>query len=231
MLRRSVAPLARRTYTFQSVKIQPQQFGGKFSFLTNAGKKSVSPTIIPLTRGAYAPLRSSNPTRQYHSELLQARQNGGKSAMFYGAAGVGAGLLLIALFADGKSTTTSAVQGYSDDVRARINATYGYLAAGVGFTAAAATAMFRSGVAARMMMMNPWVLLGGSMVATIGSMMATMSIDYNNTIPKHLAWAVFNTAVAASLAPIGAVGGPIVVKVYSSFELFLFLSLFFSLIF
>eukprot|EP00211_Chloroparvula_japonica_P007337 CAMPEP_0119131684 /NCGR_PEP_ID=MMETSP1310-20130426/10520_1 /TAXON_ID=464262 /ORGANISM="Genus nov. species nov., Strain RCC2339" /LENGTH=332 /DNA_ID=CAMNT_0007122275 /DNA_START=106 /DNA_END=1104 /DNA_ORIENTATION=- len=140
-----------------------------------------------------------------------------RDLILYGGAGAVAGVLLLGIMADGSSKSSSVVVDhpqtmYSTTARKRISATYAYLAGGIGYTAAAATAMFRSGIAYKMMQMNPWLLLGGSLVATIGTMIGTQAIPYNNTIPKHLMWLGFNTCIAASLAPMGVLGGPLVLK-------------------
>jgi FtsH-binding integral membrane protein len=131
--------------------------------------------------------------------------------LMYGAAGAAAGLMLLGVFADGNRGQRD-VTAYTSIEKSRIHATYSYLLGGVVSTGAIATAMFRAGFAARMLSMNPWVMLGGSLVLTIGTMIGTQAISYHNTLPKHAMWLAFNTCIAASLAPLGFLGGPLVMK-------------------
>ena len=93
-----------------------------------------------------------------------------------------------------------------------MHSAYTYLLGSVASTAGMATYMFKSGFAARIMSLNPWVSLGGSLVLTIGTMLGTQMISYENTLPKHAMWLAFNSCIAASLAPLGYLGGPIVLK-------------------
>lgn len=50
------------------------------------------------------------------------------------------------------------------------------------------------------------------MAAIIGTGMLARSIDYNNTIPKHLAWALHAGVMGAVLAPLVFVGGPVLFR-------------------
>jgi len=97
-------------------------------------------------------------------------------------------------------------------VQARIRNTYLYLGGSLAFTAAAARAFFNSGLAYRMAAMNPWLLFGLSFAGIIGTSTLTQMIPYDNVIPKHLALGSFCCAVAASLCPLVAVGGNILLQ-------------------
>eukprot|EP00161_Ancyromonas_sigmoides_P012020 TRINITY_DN304_c0_g1_i3.p2 TRINITY_DN304_c0_g1~~TRINITY_DN304_c0_g1_i3.p2 ORF type:complete len:352 (+),score=152.45 TRINITY_DN304_c0_g1_i3:120-1175(+) len=118
-----------------------------------------------------------------------------------GASAVGLLLNAASGFASGDA---AGADGFDTTTRKRLTATYLYVAGGLGATAAAAVALFRAGVP-RMMAARPFVFLGLSVVATMGSSMLLHSIDYGSTVPKHLAWLVFNGAIAASLCPLVAV--------------------------
>lgn len=93
-------------------------------------------------------------------------------------------------------------------VRHRVHLTYGYLAGGLGLTAAAAVAASRI----------PWIMNLVSrgtlpvMFLTIGTMIATTtlthSIRYDNLVPKHMAWALHSAVMGAVLAPMCMLGGP-----------------------
>ena len=97
-------------------------------------------------------------------------------------------------------------------VQARIRNTYLYLGGSLAVTAVAAKAFFNSGLAYRMAAMNPWLLFGVSFAGIIGTNMITHMIPYEDTIPKHLALGAFCCAVAASLCPVVAVGGELLLQ-------------------
>ena len=54
--------------------------------------------------------------------------------------------------------------------RAYLNETFAHTGLGVGIIGVAATALHRSGWSYRLMTMNPWLVIGGSLVLSIGSM-------------------------------------------------------------
>lgn len=82
-----------------------------------------------------------------------------------------------------------------------LNRTFQYTGAGLIVTALTARGLFRSGFAIRMMQSSPWLVLGVGLVGSIGSMMATFAIPYDNTVPKHAAWMAFAATQGALLAP------------------------------
>ena len=95
----------------------------------------------------------------------------------------------------------------------RLRGTYGYLAGSLATTAVAARAIFQSGLAARMMAMNPIVLGIGSMVGIIGTMYLTRSISYHESpVAKHLALGSFIGFQALMMAPLAALGGPLLLR-------------------
>ena len=61
-------------------------------------------------------------------------------------------------------------------------------------TALAARAMFRNGFAFRIMSANPWVVLGVSLMGSIGTMMGAMYTPPENTLLKHTFWLVSKRA-------------------------------------
>ncbi|PCH34027.1 hypothetical protein WOLCODRAFT_63835 [Wolfiporia cocos MD-104 SS10] len=77
-----------------------------------------------------------------------------------------------------------------------------YAGAGLGVTAVVARSLFRSGAAFRIMSANPWVVLGVSLVGSIGTMMGVMYTPPENTILKHTFWLGFNACQAAVLSPL-----------------------------
>lgn len=101
---------------------------------------------------------------------------------------------------------------WPDYIRKRVQRTFGYFGGGIAITAGAASALYASGVANRFIVKSPMMFMGVTFVGTIASMMATMSIDYENTAAKHVAWLAFNTCMGLSLVPICAMGGPLLAR-------------------
>lgn len=83
-----------------------------------------------------------------------------------------------------------------------LNKTFSYVGVGLGITAASAFALHRSGVSYRIMRANPWVVIGGSLVATVGCMYMAYSTSPASTGAKHFWWSAFNVAQSATLSPL-----------------------------
>lgn len=82
-----------------------------------------------------------------------------------------------------------------------LNSTFTYLGVGLTMTAGAAYALHRFGYSARIMMANPWLVLGVGLVASISGMMGAQALP-----PSHPAkvpcWMLFNLSQAAVLSPL-----------------------------
>ena len=153
-----------------------------------------------------------------------------------GAVGV-LSIAAINIVSDNVSNTSAASDSFADPVQRRLRGCYGYVAASLAGTAVAAGAIFRSGLAYRLMAMNPMVVGIGSMigiigalsfpltfnqwqqyaqflmVSIIGTMMLTRSIDYHTSpVAKHLALASFVGMQALMMAPLAALGGPLLLR-------------------
>jgi len=61
--------------------------------------------------------------------------------------------------------------------RAYLNDTFLHTGLGIGIIALSARAMFQSGFVYRMMATNPWVVMGGGLALSIGTMMGTRATD------------------------------------------------------
>ncbi|KAF8640577.1 hypothetical protein AX17_000239 [Amanita inopinata Kibby_2008] len=83
-----------------------------------------------------------------------------------------------------------------------LNDTFKYTGGGLLLTALAARSLFRSGMASRIMAANPWVVLGVSLVGSIGSMIGTYYTPPEKTAQKHAFWLAFNACQAATLSPL-----------------------------
>ncbi|KIJ21973.1 hypothetical protein PAXINDRAFT_95427 [Paxillus involutus ATCC 200175] len=96
---------------------------------------------------------------------------------------------------DTRDSLTPAEQSYLHD-------SFKYTGGGLLLTALGARSMFRSGVAFRIMAANPWLVLGVSLVGSIGSMMGVYYTPPEKTVQKHLFWLGFNACQAATLSPL-----------------------------
>jgi FtsH-binding integral membrane protein len=83
-----------------------------------------------------------------------------------------------------------------------LHRTFQYTGGGLVLTALAARSFFKSGAAVRVMSANPWVVLGVSLVGSIGTMMGAMYTPPENTVLKHAFWLGFNACQAATLSPL-----------------------------
>ncbi len=166
--------------------------------------RCVQPPLEALSRFSHTLSRGSS--------LAQPRIP--NSTLLYVGVGAGVGVLAIAAIQSVASTDAKSDRStFASPVRRRLHYTYGYLTASLAGTAGAAAMLFRSGVAHRLMAVNPIVLGIGSLVATIGSMMLTRSIDYHESpIAKHLAFGTFIGCQALMMAPLAALGGPLLMR-------------------
>lgn len=89
----------------------------------------------------------------------------------------------------------------SDAERSYLNSAFKYTGAGLTVTAIAARTMFTRGFTFRLMSANPWLVLGVSLVGSIGTMMGTYYTAPENTFQKHAFWLAFNACQAATLSP------------------------------
>ncbi|KAI8990548.1 Bax inhibitor family protein [Trametes punicea] len=103
--------------------------------------------------------------------------------------------------------------------RSYLHESFQYTGGGLAITALAARAMFKNGFAFRIMSANPWLVLGVSLVGSIGTMMGAMYTSPENSVLKHTFWLVslqrssrkgcdvehgqgFNVCQAATLSPL-----------------------------
>lgn len=90
----------------------------------------------------------------------------------------------------------------SEVERSYLNDSFKYTGGGLVLTALAARSMFRSGMAFRIMSANPWLVLGVSLVGSIGTMMGTIYTPPSQPVLKHAMWLGFNAFQAATLSPL-----------------------------
>ncbi|KAI5842764.1 inhibitor of apoptosis-promoting Bax1-domain-containing protein [Tricharina praecox] len=86
--------------------------------------------------------------------------------------------------------------------RQYLKETFTYTGVGIGIIGLAAKSLHNFGWSYRLMAMNPWVVLGGGLVASVGTMMGTLYTDPENWAQKHALWVGFNLTQALVLAPL-----------------------------
>ncbi|KAG6842427.1 hypothetical protein C0991_007557 [Blastosporella zonata] len=130
-------------------------------------------------------------------QIVQNAQGISWQRMAMTAAGVaGAVVVIEAIF--NRETRDSLTLGETS----LLHSTFQYTGGGLVLTALAARQMFRSGLTFRIMAANPWVVLGVSLVGSIGSMMGVFYTPPERSVQKHLFWLAFNGFQAATLSPL-----------------------------
>jgi len=101
---------------------------------------------------------------------------------------------------------------WGEHVRQRLQSTYSYLAGGLALTAGAGVAAARIPALLAFMSNGGLLFYIGSLAAIVGTGMLVQSIAYENTVPKHLAWAAHCAVLGAFLAPMCVLGGPAIMR-------------------
>lgn len=83
-----------------------------------------------------------------------------------------------------------------------LNQTFSYVGAGLGITATSAFLLLRTGASYNIMRANPWLVMGVSLVGTIGSMYMAYATPPEKTGQKLFWWTAFNVAQSATLSPL-----------------------------
>lgn len=117
----------------------------------------------------------------------------------YGAAMVGGSILALNLVFNGERREDGGMPPYE---RAYLNDTFLHTGLGLGIIGVAASALHRSGWSYRIMAANPWVVVGGGLVASLGTMFGTFNTHPDNYMQKYVLWTGFNVAQAAVLSPL-----------------------------
>ncbi|KAL8731878.1 MAG: hypothetical protein Q9166_003162 [cf. Caloplaca sp. 2 TL-2023] len=185
-LPKTTSPAAR---AFHSSPVKQQLFSQRSSTPATALSKS-RPTFQKAFRRCDSSLQSiPNPAA---SGTLGQR-------LLYSAAMVGGGIIALNLVFNGEKREDGAMPLYE---RSYLNDTFLHTGLGVGIIGVAASALHRAGWSYRLMATNPWVVLGGGLVVSIGTMYGTFATHPDNYLQKYALWAGFNVAQAALLSPL-----------------------------
>ncbi|KAF8831993.1 Bax inhibitor family protein [Lentinula edodes] len=188
------------TLSFRLVTEQPLQRRTFSLFRSNAVKfdGATAKTKNPRdTLSFFNNLKSSSRTYMQNAPLVQQGQPITWQRMALTAAGVAGAVVVIDGFLNRETR-----DGLSTGEQALLHDTFKYTGGGLVLTALAARSMFKSGLAFRIMTANPWLVLGVSLVGSIGTMMGTFYTPPEKTVQKHLLWLGFNACQAATLSPL-----------------------------
>ncbi|KAL8833198.1 MAG: hypothetical protein Q9170_004420 [Blastenia crenularia] len=119
--------------------------------------------------------------------------------LLYGGAIVGGTVVAANLLFNRETREDGGMPPYE---RSYLNDTFLHTGLGVGIIGVAASALHRSGWSLRIMSANPWVVIGCSLAASLGTMYGTFNTHPDNYIQKYALWTGFNVAQAAVLAPL-----------------------------
>ncbi|GAA5889856.1 hypothetical protein JCM6882_004343 [Rhodosporidiobolus microsporus] len=130
---------------------------------------------------------------------VQQAYGGGKQSVDWRKVGINvgigaAGAVALNLFLNSPEGTLAGFEG--DYLRS----TFGWTAGGLSITAATAYLAHQNGLAVRLMSANPWLVMGGGLVLSIGSMMGVYYTAPDS--PAHYAsWAAFSAMQGLTLSP------------------------------
>ncbi|KAM5443498.1 hypothetical protein MferCBS31731_001271 [Microsporum ferrugineum] len=119
--------------------------------------------------------------------------------LIYGAAIVGGTIVATNFIFNRETREDGGMRPYE---RSFLNETFMHTGLGIGIIGIAARALHTSGWSYRLMATNPWVVVGASLVASIGTMYGTFYTSPDNYVQKYALWTGFNLAQAAVLAPL-----------------------------
>ena len=119
--------------------------------------------------------------------------------LVYGAAIVGGTVVATNLIFNRETREDGGMAPYE---RSYLNETFAHTGLGLGIIAVAARALHSSGWSYRLMAANPWLVIGGSLAVSIGTMYGTFATSPDNYIAKYGLWTGFNLAQAAVLSPL-----------------------------
>ena len=166
---------------------------------------SVKSTTSPLktfskAQNAFRPVQR-RAYNQYSSGANPAASGSLNQRLLYGAAIIGGTVVVTNLMFNRETREDGGMGPYE---RSYLNDTFAHTGLGLGVIAVTARALHQSGWSLRLMSANPWLVIGGSLAVSIGTMIATRNTSPDNYIQKYGLWTGFNIAQAAVLSPLMA---------------------------
>ena len=163
--------------------IRPVAGRALFSSSAKAFTRSFTALKSPVLRQTFTPVRHQQlPKTQFATKRFfttdpaivarPTRQQSIQKLLYAG--GIFGGTLLGVNFLFNHESREGGIPLYE---RAYLQETFTYTGLGVGMMGIAAKGLHNMGWSYRLMSLNPWLFLGGGLVATIGTMFATMYTD------------------------------------------------------
>ena len=174
--------------------------------------KAQSPFNTPTRHSSISSILKSSPLFQH--AIKRSYQTGGPAyqqaapptatgsltqRLLYGAAIVGGTILATNLLFNRETREDGGMPAYE---REYLNQTFLHTGLGIGIIGVAARALHSSGWSYRLMATNPWLVVGGGLVLSIGTMMGTFYTHPDNYVQKYALWTAFNVTQAAILSPL-----------------------------
>ncbi|KAG8533649.1 uncharacterized protein KY384_001390 [Bacidia gigantensis] len=152
--------------------------------------------LLSQARHAFSKRSYNTPSANYANPAASGNLT---QRLLYGATLVGGGILATNLVFNRETREDGGMPPFE---RQYLNDTFMHTGLGLGMIGVAATALHRSGWSYRLMSMSPWVVVGGGLVLSIGSMLGTRMVAPENYVPKYALWSVFNVSQALVLSPL-----------------------------
>lgn len=145
------------------------------------------------------PSSSSSCKRLYTTPSIPSPTGNLTQRLLYGGAIVGGAILATNLIFNRETRSDGGMPPFE---RAYLNETFLHTGLGLAIIGVAARQLHASGWSMRLMSMNPWLVVGGGLALSIGSMMVCRGTDPDNYLMKYGAWTAFNITQAAVLSPL-----------------------------
>jgi FtsH-binding integral membrane protein len=136
--------------------------------------------------------------RSYMQPAFNANAGNLSQRLLYGAGIFGATVLGINLIFNRETREDGGMPPFE---RAYLNETFLHTGLGIGIIGVAARALHQSGASVRLMASNPWLVMGGGLIMSIGTMYGCMATSPDNYVQKYALWGAFNVTQAALLSP------------------------------
>lgn len=125
--------------------------------------------------------------RLYNTPAIPSTDGTLGQRLLYGAAIVGGAIVATNLVFNRETREDGGMPPFE---RSYLNETFLHTGLGIGTIGIAANALHKSGWSYRLMSMNPWLVIGGGLAMSIGSMIVTRSIDPDKSVLLSLHFSV-----------------------------------------
>ena len=178
-----MAFVVRRPFTLTStIRSLPKASKPILRTFHSAPKSSSSITSLSKSQNAFKPFTKRPSARFYTNPAIPTQTGTLGQRLLYGGAIFGGGVLLANLVFNRETREDGGMPPFE---RAYLNETFLHTGLGISMIGVAARALHTSGWSVRLMSMNPWLAVGGGLALSIGSMIATRSIDPDKYVFYH----------------------------------------------